>query len=180
MISSAQNLMFSNSKTSNLSPNVLFPFRHHHSTNLSLLRIGLKTRFCTKNQLRQKAVVKRRVSAEQLCKYEQFKLFTSVTLFCSRRREPRLVIGKALGLLAQADLATQLLQCLQVVRVIKQAAVEPNYTTQCCATGRILDQAILAYHKHSCFSISPRSFPLFFNSLVIQLRDVSSEMGSLT
>lgn len=109
MISSAQNLMFSNSKTSHLSPNKLFPFRHHHSTNLSLLRIGLKTRFCTKNQLRQKAVVERGLTAEQLCKYEQFKLFASVKLFCSCRRKPGIVIGKASGMLAQADLVTQLL-----------------------------------------------------------------------
>lgn len=94
MISSAQNLMFSNSKTSNLSPSMFFPFRHHHSTNLSLLRIELKTCFYSKNQLRQKAVVERGVTAEQLCKYEQFKLFASVTLFRSCRREPRLVIGK--------------------------------------------------------------------------------------
>lgn len=51
-----------NTKTSNSSLNMLFPFRRHHSTDLSLLRVELKTCFCTKNQLRQKAVVERSVT----------------------------------------------------------------------------------------------------------------------
>lgn len=93
--------------------------RHHHSTTLSLLRLELKTRFCTKNQLRQSSFVEGGVSAEQLCKYKRFKLFASVTLFCSVSAFVgglRLVIGKASGMFAQADLRKQLPQCLSSQR----------------------------------------------------------------
>lgn len=98
---------------------VLVDARHHHSTTPSLLQLELKTRFSTKNQLRQNSCVERGVSAEQLCKYEGFKLFASVTLFCSVSAFVgglRLVIGKASGMLAQADLRKQLPQCLSSQR----------------------------------------------------------------